>query len=74
MDPDGRTEWTDGRTDGGTDDAKTISLRLRHLGLKWSHDKVSMSFLHLGLKWSHDKVSMSFLPAHKSLDESQSLR
>ena len=25
MDPDGRTEWTDGRTD----DAKTISLQLR---------------------------------------------
>ena len=25
MNPDGRTEWTDGRTD----DAKTISLRLR---------------------------------------------
>ena len=25
MDPDGQTEWTDGRTD----DAKTISLRLR---------------------------------------------
>ena len=29
MDPDGRTEWTDGRTD----DAKTISLRLRR-GIK----------------------------------------
>ena len=26
---DGRTEWTDGQTDGRTDDAKTISLRLR---------------------------------------------
>ena len=29
MVPDGRTEWTDGQTDGRTDDAKTISLRLR---------------------------------------------
>ena len=33
---DGQTEWTDrrnGRTDGRTDDAKTISLRLRQ-GIK----------------------------------------
>ena len=29
MVPDGRTEWTDGRTEGRTYDAKTISLRLR---------------------------------------------
>ena len=30
---DGRTEWTAGKTDGRTDDAKTISLRLRR-GIK----------------------------------------
>ena len=30
---DGQTEWTDGQTDGCTDDAKTISLRLRR-GIK----------------------------------------
>ena len=33
MVPDGRTDGMDGQTDGRTDDAKTISLRLRR-GIK----------------------------------------
>ena len=43
MVPDGRTEWTDGRTD----DAKTISLRLRLGIIKSERSTISLTVMQL---------------------------